>query len=184
MSDMGTFATARTHWGRLEHHNDKNAVSPEYGDELHDRHNTWSPLATRRRCALTLREGLVPVEINMPSIEAFFQISNDVRYVATYISGQLTMTERPGLANASSSESDKYEELIVNPALVLLVKQRGEIDCGGVQYIVVRYGNFWQTIWPVKGGHVSIGLEPAADPIKLAGTFQRLIAEQHDSLPF
>lgn len=115
----------------------------------------------------------------MPSVDPFFQVSKDVRYVATYIGGRLTLSEKPGLANTSSSESDKYEELIVNPALLLLVKQRGEIDCGGVQYVVVRYGNFWLTIWPVKGGHVSIGLEPDADPIKLAGSFQRLIAEQH-----
>jgi hypothetical protein len=36
--------------------------------------------------------------------------------------------ERPDLANASASESDKYEELIVNPAVLTLVRQRGNIE--------------------------------------------------------
>ncbi len=47
--------------------------------------------------------------------DAFFRISKDVRYVALYLNGQLTLRERPGLESASASESDKYEELIVNP---------------------------------------------------------------------
>jgi hypothetical protein len=114
----------------------------------------------------------------MPNSEAFFLISEDVRYVALYLDRQLTLRERPGLANASSSESDKYEELIVNPALLLLVRQRGEIDCGGARFILIRYGNFWQTVWPVRGGHVSIGLELSADPLGLAEAIQRVIAEQ------
>ncbi len=114
----------------------------------------------------------------MASCEAFFQISESVRYVALYLDGQLTSSERPGLTNASSSESDKYEELIVNPALLLLTRQRGEIDCGGAQFIVIRYGNFWQTVWPAKGGHVSIGLELSADPLGLAGAIQQVMVAQ------
>lgn len=41
------------------------------------------------------------------------------------------LRERPDLADASSSESDRYEELLVNPTLITLARQRGEIDCGG-----------------------------------------------------
>ena len=74
------------------------------------------------------------------------------------------MEQRPGLAGASSSESDKYEELIVNPTLVKLVTQRGEIDCGGVKFVVIRYGNFFQTVFPVSDGHVGVGLETTANP--------------------
>jgi hypothetical protein len=37
--------------------------------------------------------------------DAFFRISKVVRYVALYLDGQLTLRERPGLANASASES-------------------------------------------------------------------------------
>jgi hypothetical protein len=109
--------------------------------------------------------------------DAFFQISKEVRYVALYLDGQLTLRERPGLANASASESDKYEELIVNPGVLTLVRQRGNIDCGGVEFVVIRYGNFWQTVWPVKGGHVSLGLELFANPLEHAKAIQTVIAE-------
>jgi hypothetical protein len=87
-----------------------------------------------------------------------------VRYVAVYRKGRLQMRQRPGLRGASSSESDKYEELIVNPTLLKLVTQRGEIDCGGVKFVVIRYGNFFQTVFPVPDGHVGVGLETTANP--------------------
>lgn len=108
--------------------------------------------------------------------DTFFQISKDVRYVALYLDGALTMRERPSLDNASAS--DKYEELIVNPGLLTLVRQRGNIDCGGVEFVVIRYRNFWQTVWPVKNGHVSVGLEPTANPLEHANAIQRAIVEQ------
>jgi hypothetical protein len=111
-------------------------------------------------------------------VDAFFRISKEVRYVALYLDGQLTLRERPGLTNASASESDKYEELIVNPGVLTLVRQRGNIDCGGVEFVVIRYGNFWQTIWPLKNGHVSVGLEPFADLLDHAKAIQRVIAEE------
>jgi hypothetical protein len=114
----------------------------------------------------------------MSQADAFFRISKDVRYVALYLDGQLTLRERPGLVNASASESDKYEELIVNPAILLLARQRGNIDCGGAQFIMIRYGNFWQTVWPVGNGHVSLGLEPSANPLEHVQAIQSVIAEQ------
>lgn len=110
--------------------------------------------------------------------DAFFEISKEVRYVALYLNGQLTLRERPGLINASASESDKYEELIVNPGVLTLVRQRGNIDCRGVEFVVIRYGNFWQTVWPLNNGHLSVGLEPSADPLVHAKAIQGLIAEQ------
>ena len=84
------------------------------------------------------------------------------RYVAVYRDGQLQMSSREGLANPSSSESDKCEELLVNPAVTKLLRQRGDIDCGGFEYVIVRYGNFYQFVEPVAGGHVSVALEPDA----------------------
>ena len=41
---------------------------------------------------------------------------------------QVHMRSRPDLHNASSSDSDLYEELLVNPALLTLATQRGNID--------------------------------------------------------
>lgn len=79
------------------------------------------------------------------------------------------MRQRPDLRDASSSESDRYEELLVNPTLLLLARQRGDIDCGGLRYLVVRYGHFFQVVVPdPQGGHVSVAVEPDADPVPIA----------------
>ena len=96
-------------------------------------------------------------------IEQCLALSPDVRYVAVYRDGVLQSRERSGLAGASATESDRYEELLVNPTALTLVRQRGNIDCGGVRYLVIRYGNFYQCVFPVPGGHVSVALEPTAD---------------------
>ncbi len=91
-------------------------------------------------------------------------ISADIRYVAIYRGGRLASWERPSLAAPSSAESDRYEELIVNPTLLTLLSQRGNIDCGGLRFVVVRYGNFFQAIFPLPGGHASVAFEPTANP--------------------
>jgi hypothetical protein len=93
----------------------------------------------------------------------FFSVSKDIRYVAIYRDGKLSSAARPDLMNASAGESDKYEELFVNPTLLTLTSQRGNLDCGGLQYVVVRYGNFFQLVIPAADGHVSICIEPHAD---------------------
>jgi hypothetical protein len=82
-----------------------------------------------------------------------------IRYVAVLKGKDLIMKSRAGLENKSSSDSDRFEELVVNPTLLKLVQQRGDIDCGGMQYVIIRYGNFYQWVTPIKDGHVSIGLE-------------------------
>lgn len=93
-------------------------------------------------------------------IPELFALAPEVRYVATYLDGEILSSQRPGLEGASSSESDKYEELIVNPTLLKLVTQRGNIDCGGARWVVIRYGNFFELVIPVANGHVSVGLQP------------------------
>lgn len=100
-------------------------------------------------------------------IQSILHLSPVVRYVAVYRDGRLESNCRTDLAHASSSESDKYEEMIVNPTLLTLVRQRGNIDCGGLEYVVIRYGSFFEVVAPVAGGHVSVGLEPTADPLSL-----------------
>jgi hypothetical protein len=96
-------------------------------------------------------------------IEQCLGLSPDIRYVAVYRDEILRTKERAGLAGASAAESDRYEELLVNPTALTLIRQRGNIDCGGVRYIVIRYGNFYQCVFPVSGGHISVALEPNAD---------------------
>jgi hypothetical protein len=100
-------------------------------------------------------------------IKSIFSLSEDIRYVAIYSNNKLVTSSKSGTAGASSSESDKYEELIVNPTLLTLVKQRGNIDCGGAEFVLIRYGNFYQLVTPIEKGHVSICIEPNVDPLKL-----------------
>jgi hypothetical protein len=50
-------------------------------------------------------------------IEAIFGLSPSVRYVAVRRGRDVVLREREGLGEASSSESDRYEELLVNPTL-------------------------------------------------------------------
>ena len=100
-----------------------------------------------------------------PLVGRLLALSPDVRYVAVYRGGErLASAQRDGLAQASSSESDRYEELIVNPTLLTLVTQRGNIDCGGLRYLIVGYGHFHQLVIHSPAGHVSIAFELGANP--------------------
>ena len=98
-------------------------------------------------------------------MNALFGLTPKVRYAAVYRHGELSLRQRPGLSLASAPESDRYEELLVNPTVLTLTRQRGDIDCGGLDYVVVRYGNFFQFVAPIAGGHVSVAFESDADPI-------------------
>lgn len=112
-----------------------------------------------------------------PFIERLFDLSPDIRYVAIYRNGALVSSERPGLAHTSASESDRYEELIVNPTLLKLVTQRGDIDCGGAEFVLIRYGNFFEYVRPIAGGHASVGIEPGAEPLRVAAVIDRVLRE-------
>jgi hypothetical protein len=108
-------------------------------------------------------------------MDALFDLIPEVRYVAVYKQGELSLRQRPNLSDASAPESDRYEELLVNPTVLTLTRQRGDIDCGGLDYVVVRYGNFFQFVAPIEGGHVSVALEPDANPIGHAQEVLRTI---------
>jgi len=106
--------------------------------------------------------------------DKIFRISEDIRYVAIYTDDELITSERPGIENTSSSESDKYEELIVNPTLLKLVTQRGNIDCGGAMYVIIRYGSFYEFVMPLKNGHLSVGIELNSDLVSTVAAIQNL----------
>ena len=94
-----------------------------------------------------------------------FAISPDVRYVASAYGQHVHMQSRPDLRNASSSDSDLYEELLVNPTLITLARQRGDIDCGGLRYLIVGYGHFNMLVIPRDAGHVGVGFELSVNPV-------------------
>ncbi|MCK9422360.1 MAG: hypothetical protein M0Q38_07165 [Bacteroidales bacterium] len=105
-------------------------------------------------------------------MDIIFSLSLGIRYVAIYTNGKLISSVRQELQNTSSSESDKYEELIVNPTLLKLVTQRGNIDCGGAEFVLVRYGNFYEFVKPFRDGHVSIGIQLNENPLNIISSIE------------
>ena len=78
---------------------------------------------------------------------------------------------RPARSAAVSSspasnrgDSDLYEEFLVNPTLLTLATRRGNIDCGGLRYLIVGYGHFHQLVIPSPAGHLSVAFELSANP--------------------
>jgi hypothetical protein len=110
-------------------------------------------------------------------IEKIFSLSNGIRYIAIYTDGKLVSSAREELQNASSSESDKYEELIVNPTLLTLVTQRGNIDCGGAEYVLIRYGNFFEFVKSTTKGHISVGIQLNEDPFKITPLIEEVVSK-------
>ena len=85
------------------------------------------------------------------------------------------MKQRSDINNVSSNESDKYEELLVNPVLIKLASQRGNIDCEGLEYFIIRYGNFFVLLIPCGNGHVNFGIEPDQNPFLLIEPLNALL---------
>src|SRR5881409_3915859 len=108
--------------------------------------------------------------------EAIFGLGAHIRYVAFGDAQQVDTAQRDGVAGASDPGSDFFEELLVNPALLTLARQRGDLDCGGLRHLVVGYGNFNQVIVPRGSGHVSVCVELDADASAVARDVGALIA--------
>jgi hypothetical protein len=110
------------------------------------------------------------------TIDHILDLSDSIRYIAIYEDGHLTTKQKSGVGEASSSETDRYEELLVNPALLTLTSQRGNIDCGGLEYVLVRYGNFFQLVLPMENGHVSVCIDSRADPVAVGTQIREFVA--------
>src|ERR1700754_2557163 len=95
--------------------------------------------------------------------QAIFDIGPQIRYVALGEGQRVETAQREGIADASDASSDFFEELLVNPALLTLARQRGNLDCGGLRHVIVAYGNFNQVVVPTPTGHVSVCVERDAD---------------------
>lgn len=112
-------------------------------------------------------------------IEEILESSSLVRYAAVAPdSGSPVFRQREGVKDGPAADSDLYEEIFVNPVLLELAKRRGTVDCGGMKYLTVRYGHFFQLVIPLPDGHLSVCFEEAADPIAHVETI-REIAEKH-----
>ena len=68
----------------------------------------------------------------------------------------------------NSCETDRIEELIVNPVVLELAARRGNLDMEGIRYVVIRYGTQYQLLMPYREGHLSVGVEKQDDPLEIA----------------
>ena len=59
--------------------------------------------------------------------------------------------------------------ILVNLSLLKLASQRGELDCGGLNYMAIGYGDFTQLIMLMKDGHISLGISHKENPGIVAG---------------
>src|SRR5262252_784889 len=100
--------------------------------------------------------------------DAIFELGPHVRYVAFGSGQDVELEQRDGLANASDAGSDFFEELLVNPTLLTLARQRGELDCGGLRWIIIGYGSF---------------VELGADPVAVAHQIGVLVADRGRAAP-
>jgi hypothetical protein len=108
--------------------------------------------------------------------DAIFGLGPHIRYVAFGDRQRVETAQRDGIADASDAGSDFFEELLVNPALLTLARQRGELDCGGLRHVIVGYGNFNQVVVPMPSGHVSVCVERGADAEGVARQVAELLS--------
>lgn len=90
-------------------------------------------------------------------IQSLFELGS-IGYVAIGSEQEVIMRSMPGLITATTESSNFFEELLINPSLLKMASQRGNLDCGGLQYIAIGYGEFTQLIMPIKFGHLSLGV--------------------------
>ena len=114
----------------------------------------------------------------MKPVGRILELSPAVRYVAMYRDGNLETHQRLGIDRASSEDSDKFEEVFVNPTIIKLIQQRGNYDCGGARYVVIRYGNFFQLVMALPDGHVSICFELASNPLDFIERVEQIMHQQ------
>lgn len=106
--------------------------------------------------------------------------SNEIRYAALYKNSELYTKEKSTGEGHSAAESDQYEELLVNPTLLKLASQRGNIDCGGLRYMIIGYGNFYQLVKEVNGGHISVCVHNTADLNELPDQIFAFLKERYN----
>ena len=98
-----------------------------------------------------------------------FRMEPKIRYVSVNQNGRIVeMEQNPSHPSYNSLETDRMEELIVNPIVLELASRRGSIDMNGVAYVIIRYGTQYQLLMPHREGHISIGIELQDDPVEIA----------------
>lgn len=98
-----------------------------------------------------------------------FDLESRIRYVAVNQNGRIVeMEQSPRHVSHNPQDTDLMEELVVNPIVLEITSRRGNLDLGGVRYVVIRYGTQYQLVMPYGAGHLSIGINLADDPVSIA----------------
>jgi hypothetical protein len=96
--------------------------------------------------------------------EILFPLDPSIRYVAVNRGGRIVeMEQNSRFPMVSPAETDRMEELLVNPTILDIARRRGEMDLGGVVFVIIRYDAIYGLLLPYREGHVSVGIEPGAD---------------------
>jgi hypothetical protein len=103
------------------------------------------------------------------------ELDAKIRYVAVNRDGAIAEMVQ-SLPSFNPPETDRMEELLVNPVALELFTRRGNLDLGGVRFLIVRYGLQFQVILPCHGGHVSVGVEADGDPVAIGERVAALAA--------
>jgi len=95
-----------------------------------------------------------------------FELDASIRYIAVNQGGEIVEMEQR-IATFNPIETDKMEELIVNPTVLNITKRRGDLDLGGVNFVLIQYGLQYQAIFNYRDGHVSVGIELVSNAISI-----------------
>ena len=108
-----------------------------------------------------------------------FELDPSIRYVAVNQGGKIVeMHQNPNWPSYNPSETDRMEELLVNPTIIELTRRRGNLDLEGIRFIAVRYGLQYQLLFPYREGHVSVGVELSGDISKIASQITTFLDAQ------
>jgi len=98
-----------------------------------------------------------------------FELNANIRYVAINQKERIVeMEQNPKRPSLNPIETDRMEELIVNPIILEISRRRGNLDMDGLRYVIIRYGTMYELIFPYKDGHLSLGVELNANPTQVA----------------
>ena len=112
-----------------------------------------------------------------PIASRLFPIDPDIRYVAVNQGGAIReMEQRGGVPTLNPHETDRMEELIVNPIVLEAARRRGNLDLDGLRHIVIRYGTLYEVLVPHEDGHVSVGVRLGADVEAIADRVSAALA--------
>ena len=109
--------------------------------------------------------------LNVPEsiAQRIFRLDPAIRYVAWAEPGRIIeMAQHPDHPSFNPSETDRMEELLLNPALLRMAELRGDLDLGGARWLVIRYGSLYQLVIRYGTGHASVGVELSGDPVAIA----------------